>query len=433
MSVVGDTPHYPFSFRGDALASELGRFVVEEPVTRVVTNAGARGWLVTGYAAAREALKDPRLSRSLIADPDMPQEDSSAPPLSVVGTMTMLRRAGLRDEAVKGMGPRQTHVSLERVRDIADTLLTTMKAKAKANGNGNGNGNGHGDRHGNGDGHVSGNDKGNADAGASAEPGDLVADFALPWASHVTCELLGLPTEAAPELAGWFRLLSTGDAADEHLFADWTKALSRFDDWMTGIGTEGLLGRLALLNRSSGHPLNHQELVEIALFLFVSGLGNPAGFLALCGLVLARDPELAARLRRERQALPGALDELYRWSVMLGDSIARIAREDAEIGGVQIRAGELVLISIDAANRDPAVFDSPDRLDIDRRPSMPHLRFGQGRHFCPAAALNRAQTEVALGALLDTVPGLRLAVAPDRIRWRQDHAVLLPETIPVRW
>ncbi|MFD7291363.1 cytochrome P450 [Streptomyces sp. NPDC059863] len=399
MSVVGGVPHYPFSFRGDALASELGRFVVEEPVTRVVTNAGALGWLVTGYDAAREALKDPRLSRSLIADPEMPQEDHSAPPLSVVGTMTMLRAAGLRDEAVKGMGPRQPHISLERVRDIASTLLTTMKAKGRAN----------------------------------TEQGDLVADFALPWASQVTCELLGLPTEAAPELAGWFRLLCTGEEADEHLFSDWTKALSRFDDWMTGIGTKGLLGRLALLNRSSEHPLSHKELVEIALFLFVSGLGNPAGFLALCGLVLARDPELAARLRAEPQALPGALEELYRWSVMLGDSITRIAREDAEIGGVRVRAGELVLISIDAANRDPAVFDSPDRLDIDRRPSAPHLRFGQGRHFCPAAALNRAQTEVALRALLDTVPGLRLAVAPEEIRWRQDHAVLLPETIPVRW
>ncbi|MFJ9032864.1 cytochrome P450 [Streptomyces sp. NPDC102274] len=419
MSVVGDIPHYPFSFRGDALASELGRFVVEEPVTRVVTNAGARGWLVTGYAAAREALKDPRLSRGLIADPDMPQEDSSAPPLSVVGTMTMLRRAGLRDEAVKGMGPRQTHISLERVRDIADTLLTTMTAATNTNGNADGNANG--------------DAVGNAEADADTELGDLVADFALPWASQVTCELLGLPTEAAPELAGWFRLLSTGEAADANLFADWTKALSRFDDWMTGIGTEGLLGRLALLNRSSDHPLSHQELVEIALFLFVSGLGNPAGFLALCGLVLARDPELAARLRREPRALPGALEELYRWSVMLGDSIARIAREEAEIGGVRVRAGELVLISIDAANRDPAVFESPDRLDIDRRPSSPHLRFGQGRHFCPAAALNRAQTEVALRSLLDTVPGLRLAVAPDRVRWRQDHAVLLPETIPVRW
>ncbi|MFE4540188.1 cytochrome P450 [Streptomyces scopuliridis] len=421
MSVVGDVPHYPFSFRGDVLASELGRFVVEEPVTRVVTNAGARGWLVTGYAAAREALKDPRLSRSLIADPDMPQEDSSAPPLSVVGTMTMLRRAGLRDEAVKGMGPRQTHIPLWRVREIADTLLTTMTA--------NGNENGGTDENGGADG-IGGAD---GNANPTAEPGDLVADFALPWASQVTCELLGLPTEAAPELAGWFRLLCTGETADEHLFSDWTKALSRFDDWMTGIGTDGLLGRLALLNRSSDRPLSHQELVEIALFLFVSGLGNPAGFLALCGLVLARDPELAARLRREPQALPGALEELYRWSVMLGDSITRIAREDTEVGGVHVRAGELVLISTDAANRDPAVFDSPERLDIDRRPPVPHLRFGQGRHFCPAAALNRAQTEVALRALLDTVPGLRLAVAPEEIRWRQDHAVLLPETIPVRW
>ncbi|MGW4238426.1 cytochrome P450 [Streptomyces sp. NPDC004749] len=394
MPRAGELPHYPFGFRGDELADALRGFLADAPVTRVVTNGGWPAWLVTGYAAAREALKDPLLSRSRAADPAMPREEKDPPPLTVVGTMHLLRGAGLREEAVKGMGPRQPHVSLERVREIADTLLARMLARG--------------------------------------EPADLVADFALPWAAEVTCELLGLPVRDAPELAGWFGLLATGRAMEEHLFDDWTKAMHHFEERMAVIGTDGLLGRLVALNRSSDRPLGHDDLVEIAVFLFLSGLGNPAAFLALCALVLARDHELAARLRREPEALPRALEELYRWSVMLGDSITRVAAAETVVGGVTVRAGELVLISTDAANRDPAVFDHPERLDIDR-PPVPHLRFGRGRHFCPAAALNRAQTEEAVRALLDAVPGLRLAVAPDEIRWREDHAVLLPEAVPVRW
>ncbi len=387
-------PHYPFSFRGDALAPALRQFLVREPVARVVTNAGDPAWLVTGYTLARDTLKDPRLSRSAISDPAMPQEDGGAPPLAVVGTMTLLRRAGLRDEAVKGMSPRQQFVSPARVRAIAGELLDALSGRGSS--------------------------------------GDLVEDFALPWAARVTCELLGLRTTVAGEVSTWFGLMATGPLAGRLLPTEWPASLERFAAWMDDLAETGLLPRLKQLNDASPQPLSRSELVEVGHMLTFSGLGNPAAFLAACGLAVARDPELRDRLRDRPDLISPMVEEMYRWAPMLGDSIARIALEDLVIGDVQVRAGELVMVSTDAANHDPAVFAEPERLDIDREAAAPHLRFGQGRHYCPAAALNQIQTEAALHVLLTKLPGLRLTTeAP--VRWREHHAVLMPVAVPVRW
>ncbi|MFC9970532.1 cytochrome P450 [Spirillospora sp. NPDC127200] len=389
------TLQYPFSFRGDRLAEELACFVVREPITRVVTYAGSPAWLVTGHELVRQALKDPRLSRSKVSDPAMPREDKGPPPpMTVVGTMRLLEGAGLREEAARGMSPHQTDVPPERVREISDALLEAMTAAGR--------------------------------------PGDLVADFALPWAAQVTCELLGLPREHAGEVAGWFGLVRVGAGAERHLEAEWMHAIDRIIAWAPRPGGDGLLGRLLALNERSPAPLDQETMTDLMVFLVLSGLTNPAAFVAAAGLRLARDPALRDRLVAEPERLGDAVDEMYRWSVMLGDAITRIALEDVRIGDVLVRADEMLLLSIDSANRDPAVFEDPDRLDIDR-PRVQNLRFGRGRHYCPGAALTRAQSIVALESLLTHMPKLRLAVPSSDIEWRPDHAVLMPESVPVRW
>ncbi|UNO39308.1 cytochrome P450 [Streptomyces sp. MST-110588] len=324
----------------------------------------------------------------------MPKEDKEPPPPAVVATMAILRSAGLRDEAVKGMSPRQQDVPPARVRQIAGELLTDMVRKG--------------------------------------DQGDLVEDFALPWAARVTCELLGLPDDAAAEITRWFPLFSIGPEADANLPDLWPRSLFRFGDWMGRLKPTGLLPRLIRLNGRSARPLSEQMMVEIGHMLAFSGLGNPAAFLATCGLVLARDRHLTERLQATPGLMPRLVEEIYRWAPLLGDSITRIATEDLDLGGTRIAAGELVLISTDAANHDPAVFPEPERIDPDR-PACPHVRFGQGRHYCPAAALNKLQTEAALSALLDVMPGLRLATGASAVTWRQYHAVLMPVAVPVRW
>ncbi|MFD9562347.1 hypothetical protein [Streptomyces sp. NPDC059994] len=92
----------------------------------------------------------------------------------------------------------------------------------------------------------------------------------------------------------------------------------------------------------------------------------------------------------------------------------------------------LVLVLVEGANFDPEVFTDPERLDLDREVN-PHLSFGAGRHFCPATGLGRAHAETALSALVERLPGLRLAVPPEQLVWRTGFIKRLPERLPVLW
>jgi biflaviolin synthase len=112
--------------------------------------------------------------------------------------------------------------------------------------------------------------------------------------------------------------------------------------------------------------------------------------------------------------------------------MGRIATEDVQVGEVTIRRGEPVYASYVAANRDPETFDNPHSLDFDRS-FNPHLAFGNGPHYCAGPWLARMEMQVMLRGLLDRFPGLRLAVPPSEIRWRQGELIRGPEAIPVTW
>jgi biflaviolin synthase len=103
-----------------------------------------------------------------------------------------------------------------------------------------------------------------------------------------------------------------------------------------------------------------------------------------------------------------------------------------EIAGHRIAAGEPVYVSYLAANRDPAVFPDPDRIDPDRDPN-PHVAFGNGPHFCTGTLLARLQTELLVDTLLDRLPRLRLAVPAEEVRWRHRTMIRGPRTLPVTW
>lgn len=108
------------------------------------------------------------------------------------------------------------------------------------------------------------------------------------------------------------------------------------------------------------------------------------------------------------------------------------ATEDLSIGGVLIPAGETILLGVASANRDPSRFPEPDRLDLARADN-PHLSFGRGIHYCPGAPLAKLETEVALGKLLQRLPGLTLAVKPGELRWRPSFRSRGLLELPVTW
>jgi len=149
-------------------------------------------------------------------------------------------------------------------------------------------------------------------------------------------------------------------------------------------------------------------------------------------LLLTR-PDLAERLRAEPEIRPRAVDELLRYIPHRNTvGLSRIALEAVGVGGVRIRAGAAIYVSYLSANRDPDVFPYPETIDFSRDP-VPHVAFGAGPHSCPAGLLARSQCELLVEALLERVPGLRLAVPPDKVPFRKGRAVRGPEALPVAW
>jgi cytochrome P450 len=137
--------------------------------------------------------------------------------------------------------------------------------------------------------------------------------------------------------------------------------------------------------------------------------------------------------------MPGAVEELMRWVPLLVNAatLPRYALEDVQLGSGTAKdctrsAGEPVLLAKHAANRDPRVFDDPDRLNLTREPKG-HLGLGHGAHHCIGAPLARMDLQVALAALLDRCPGLDLAVAADELHWKSGLAVRGLVALPVGW
>jgi cytochrome P450 len=139
------------------------------------------------------------------------------------------------------------------------------------------------------------------------------------------------------------------------------------------------------------------------------------------------------QLREHPELLPNAVEELMRW-VPLGTlaAFARYATEDVQLEGGLVRAGDAVMVSVAAANRDDRVFAEPEHIDLTRSP-VPHIAFGHGAHHCVGAQLARMELQVALGTLLRRFPTLRLAVPAEDLRWKEGMLVRGLQELPVAW
>jgi cytochrome P450 len=152
-------------------------------------------------------------------------------------------------------------------------------------------------------------------------------------------------------------------------------------------------------------------------------------------VMLCHHPSEMDRLRQEPGLIPGAVEEMLRWVQFAGSGnipLARVTREEVRLGGVTIPEGETVLPLMSVANRDPAAFDDPDRLDLCRAPK-PHIAFGAGAHHCLGAQLARMELQEAFRGLLSRLPGLRMAVPLAAIEFREGQAIASMRELPVTW
>ncbi|WP_090045654.1 cytochrome P450 [Lentzea fradiae] len=260
-------------------------------------------------------------------------------------------------------------------------------------------------------------------------PADLVADFALPVPSLVICELLGVPWEEREEFQDRSARMLNGDLGKE----EQDRATLELYQYLGGLVVrtrakpgDDVLGMLVTVH---GDELSDAELTGMALLLLVAGHETTANMLSLGTVGLLTHPDQLTLLRQDPAA---AVEELLRWLSVVSTSLVRTAARDTEIAGTTVHKGDLVVVSLTAANRDPRHFGDPDVLDMTRE-RKPHLAFGHGIHHCLGAPLARLEMQIAFPALFDRFPALALAQPAHEIQYRPKSAVFGPLALAVEW
>ncbi len=240
---------------------------------------------------------------------------------------------------------------------------------------------------------------------------DLVHDLAVRVPAFMTLELLGVPTDkwqlyAEPLHASAWAPPDTPE--HERMVQGVTWLLGDLAEELERHRTEPDDGLLTHIVRSEvgGQPISMEHMVGMAFLLAVGGLDTTAALLSNTFLYLDDHPELRAPLARDAELRASAFDEFMRYFTPT-QSLARTATRDVEIGGHRIKAGDRVFISWAAANRDPAEFDRPNEVVLDRFPNR-HMGFGLGAHRCVGSHVGRAQWSVVMEEVLRRMPDYRI-------------------------
>jgi len=268
---------------------------------------------------------------------------------------------------------------------------------------------------------------------------DVIADFAHRLPIIVICDMLGVPEADREQF--FVRSRVNGRLIDPVPMSREELDIANANTLETNRYFEGLfaLRRRAprddlitklVLAEEAGDRLSSEELTANIGLLFAAGHETTANLIGNGLLALHRNPDQWAMLRDDPALIPDAVEELLRYDSSV-QMTGRTTSAPVEVGGVAIPAGQSVVTFLGAANRDPAAFEEPDRLDITRK-GPGAISFGGGIHFCLGAQLSRIEAQEAFAGLLRRLPGLTL---PDRERpsWRRSFTLRGLTTLPARW
>ena len=274
------------------------------------------------------------------------------------------------------------------------------------------------------------------DAAATTGRIELVRGFALPLPLTVIADLLGIPPEDRRRFASWPTALgasSSGAPLDMLRVLPYTWLFVRYfrtlvaqrrrqphDDLVTAL----------VRAEESGDKLSEDEVIAMIYLLLVAGYETTVGLIAGGALALIQHPEQRKQLQQNPALTNLAIEELLRYTSPADFASPRLALEDVTIGSVTIPRGGIVFAVLGSANRDESEFLDPETLDITREPNR-HLALGMGTHFCLGAPLARLEGEIALTTLLCRFPDLRLAEAPESLRWRRGLAIRGLKQLPI--
>ena len=261
-------------------------------------------------------------------------------------------------------------------------------------------------------------------------PADLVESFAFPVPTQLICELLGVPYEEREKFQRNASLIasSSGDSVPE----EFGTAMLELQSYIGALVAEKRAHPTDdLLSGLTRSDLTDEELGMIGLLLLGAGLETTASMIALGTWALLDNPDQFAALRADPDKAGTAIEELLRYLSIVPFTM-RAALEDVEIDGQLIKQGETVTLSLQQANRDATYYPNPDAVDI-ARDAATQVAFGHGIHQCLGQQLARVELRVAIPALINRFPGLRLAVPAEEISLRGNATMAGVHSLPVTW
>ncbi|MER5681516.1 cytochrome P450 [[Kitasatospora] papulosa] len=386
----------------------LARMRQSAPVSVLHSDGGLRLWIIPRYTDVRAALSDHRLAQDVrraqaLADSRVEGVNLGAEITHMLSSdppdHTRLRRVvqtAFSRKRVQAMRPMVERITLELLDELdpATARHTTRTTTATV---------------------------------------DLIRDFAFPLPILVVCELLGLP----PQDRNLYREWSTAIVTQEGDHTAFQQAVHEMGSYVLAIADRRIRRNdrpadllTDLLAARERGELTDDEIVGMVALLLIGGHETTVNLLGTSCLALLRNPDQAAWLRADPTRMPIAVEEFLRYDSPICMATTRFTTQPVDIGGVEIPQDEFVLLSLGAANRDPARFQDPDRLILDRQDTG-HLAFGGGIHRCLGALLGKLETEIALTALLARFPEITLACQEHDLRWRNTMMLRGLETLPL--
>ena len=360
-------------------------------------------WVLTRYEDVSSVLRDPRFVKEPLAALVAARFGAEVP--RGVG-LSMLDRdppdhTRLRSLVSKAFTPRVVEGLRPRIQQIVDGLITRAEAAGSI---------------------------------------DLIEEFAYPIPVNVICEMLGVPVADHERFKGWSLDIARGldsiwlppdsevprrSAAARHAISDYFRGLIA----ERRAAPRGDLLSALIAAEEAGDKLNEEELLATCILLLIAGHETTVNLIGNGVLALLRHPAELSRLRATPGLITSAVEELLRYDGPV-QRTARVAGADATIGGRTIAKGDMVMPFIGAADRDPAQFPDPDRLDLSRSDNR-HIAFGWGIHFCLGAPLARVEGQIAIDALVRRLPGLELV--NHEPEYRQSLTLRGLKTLPVKF
>lgn len=369
-----------------------------EPVSRAVLPDGSHVWLVARYADVQAGLTDDRFSsdsrRPGIPRPGGSGVDKEGRPSSFV-RMDPPEHDIYRQLLMPDFTHRKVRQLRPRIQQIVDDALDKMVE--------------------------------------NPQPGDLVELLALPVPATLICELIGVPQSDFEFFQSRALVLLNRNSTMDDLRTAIVELrgymMSLLKDKRSNPGDD-ILTKLA--NAPAHLNLPDEELAGAAHSVLNASHEATANMIALSTVMLLEHPDTLAELKADPSLWPRAVEELLRY-LSISDLVSpRIAKEDVEIAGTTIRAGEGVYFLTGSGNHDKEVFDNPETFDIHRE-NRRHMAFGYGLHQCIGMNLAKAELEIALQTLFRRLPNLRLAVPVEELQFKHDSALFGPHEVPVYW